>query len=240
MAAERNNGKGVNGVANNVQIMAIRAVPNGDEYDKDVALAIRYAADNGAKIINTSFGKYYSPHSEKVRDAIAYAARKDVLIVNAAGNEGDDIDKKNAFPNDSFNNSPEVADNFISVGALEPKYGTGVVASYSNFGKTNVDVFAPGSSIYSTIPGNKYKSQPGTSMAAPGVAGVAALIRSYYPKLSASQVKQILKESGLPLNTKVVVGGDSNDVRSFSELSTSGKIVNAYNALIMASKMSAN
>ncbi|NNL80574.1 MAG: S8 family serine peptidase [Flavobacteriaceae bacterium] len=239
VAAERNNGKGVNGVANNVQIMSIRAVPNGDEYDKDVALAIRYAADNGAHIINTSFGKYYSPHSDKVREAIVYAASKDVLIVNAAGNESDDVDTKNAFPNDSFNNSPEVADNFISVGALEPKYGSGVVASYSNYGKKNVDVFAPGSSIYSTIPGDKYKSQPGTSMAAPAVAGVAALIRSQYPKLTASQVKQILVESGLPLNTKVVVGGDSNDVRAFGELSKSGKIVNAYNALIMASKMAA-
>ncbi len=240
IAAERKNGVGMDGVANHVEIMALRSVPNGDEYDKDIALSIRYAVDNGAKIINTSFGKYYSPHSEKVREAIAYAAKKDVLIVNAAGNEGIDIDKKNVFPNDSFNKSPELADNFICVGALEPKYGTGIVASYSNYGKQNVDVFAPGTEIYSAIPGNKYKFQPGTSFAAPGVAGIAALIRSYFPKLTASQVKQILIESGLPLNTKVVVGGNSGDIRPFSDLSKSGKIVNAYNALIYATKMAAN
>ncbi|MBT8286605.1 MAG: S8 family serine peptidase [Bacteroidia bacterium] len=237
VAAERDNGKGVNGVASNVKIMPVRAVPNGDEYDKDVALAIRYAVDNGARIINTSFGKYYSPHSDKVRDAIRYAAQKDVLIVNAAGNEGIDVDTKDVFPNDT-EGGKEISDNFITVGALVPKYGSGMVASYSNYGKNNVDVFAPGSSIYSTIPENEYKSQPGTSMAAPAVAGIAALIRSHYPKLSASQVKQILIESGLAIKSKVVVGGNSQDVRPFEGLSKSGKIVNAYNAIIMAAKMS--
>ena len=238
IAAERNNGKGVDGVANNVKIMAIRAIPNGDEYDKDVALAIRYAVDNGAKVINTSFGKYYSPHSQWVRDAIAYAGEKDVLIVNAAGNEGIDLDKKNNFPNDSYNNSAEVSDNFITVGALEPKYGSGMIAGFSNYGKGNVDVFAPGAKIYSTVPENDYDTMGGTSMAAPAVAGVAALIRSLYPNLTAAQVKQILMDSGLPVRTKVVVGGDANDVRPFTDLTKSGKMVNAYNALIMAARVS--
>lgn len=237
IAAKRNNGKGANGVTNNVKIMTIRAVPNGDEYDKDIALAIRYAVDNGAKVINGSFGKYYSPHSDWVRDAIAYAGKHDVLIVKAAGNEGEDLDKKNVYPNDQVNNGPEVSDTFITVGALEPKYGTNMIASFSNYGKINADVFAPGAKIYSTTPENEYDSKSGTSMAAPAVAGVAALIRSYYPKLSAAQVKKILMESGLPIKTKVVVGGDSNNVKSFEEISKSGKIVNAYNALIMASKL---
>lgn len=237
IAAKRNNGKGANGVANHVQIMTIRAVPNGDEYDKDIALAIRYAVDNGAKVINGSFGKYYSPHSDWVRDAIAYAGKHDVVVVKAAGNEGDDLDKINVFPNDQINNGPEVSDTFITVGALEPKYGTNMVANFSNYGKLNVDVFAPGAKIYATTPESEYDTKGGTSMAAPAVAGVAALIRSYYPKLSAAQVKKVIMDSGLPIKTKVVVGGDSENVKSFTDISKSGKIVNAYNALIMASKL---
>jgi len=240
IAAKRNNGKGINGVANNVKIMPVRAVPNGDEYDKDVALAIRYAVDNGAQIINTSFGKYYSPHSDWVRDAIAYASDKDVLIVNAAGNEGADVDTKNVYPNDAINNGGEVSSTFLTVGATEPKYGSGLVAKYSNYGKINVDVFAPGSKIYSTFPENKYESIGGTSMASPAVAGVAALIRSYFPSLAAAQVKQIIMDSGLPIKIKVIVGGDPNNVKSFSELSKSGKLVNAFNALILAKQISNN
>ena len=237
IAAERNNGLGVNGVTNNVEIMPVRTIPNGDEYDKDVALAIRYAVDNGAKVINGSFGKYYSPHSDWVRDAIAYAGKHDVLFVNAAGNDGVDLDTKACYPNDQVNNGPEVSDTFITVGALEPKYGPEMVASFSNYGKINVDVFAPGSKIYSTTPENEYDTKSGTSMAAPAVAGVAALIRSYYPTLTAAQVKSILIDSGLAVKTKVIVGGDTDNVKPFEDISKSGKIVNAYNALIMASHM---
>lgn len=236
IAAERNNGKGANGVANNVEIMSVRAVPNGDEYDKDIALAIRYAVDNGASIINGSFGKYYSPHSDWVREAITYAGKHDVLFVNAAGNEGANLDEENVYPNDAVGVGPEVSDTFITVGALEPKYGSGIVAGFSNYGKINVDVFAPGAKIYSTVPENEYDTKGGTSMAAPAVAGVAALIRSYYPKLSAAQVKQILMDSGLAVTTKVIVGGDTNNVKPFADLSKSGRMVNAYNALILASK----
>lgn len=237
IAAERNNGKGVNGVANNVKIMSIRAVPNGDEYDKDIALAIRYAVDNGATIINGSFGKYYSPHSDWVRDAIAYAGKKDVLFVNAAGNESLNLDNKDVYPNDAVGVGPEVSDTFITVGALASKYGSSMIADYSNYGKINVDVFAPGSEIYSPKPNNEYDYINGTSFAAPAVAGVAALIRSYYPKLKASQVKQILMDSGLAVKTKVIVGGDTNNIKPFSDLIKSSKMVNAYNALIMASKI---
>lgn len=238
IAAERNNGKGANGVANNVKIMSIRTVPNGDEYDKDVALSIRYAVDNGAKVINGSFGKSFSPNSEWVRDAIAYAGQKDVVFVHAAGNDSADVDTAPNYPDDNVKGGPEVSDTYIRVGALFPKYGSNMVASFSNYGKNNVDVFAPGAQVYSTTPENEYDTKGGTSMAAPAVAGVAALIRSYYPDLTAAQVKKIIMDSGLALKTKVMVGGNSNDVRSFSELSKSGKIVNAYNALIMASKLS--
>ncbi|WP_053990670.1 S8 family peptidase [Mangrovimonas sp. TPBH4] len=236
IAAERNNQIGINGVANNVKLIAIRSTPNGDEYDKDVALAIRYAVDNGAKIINGSFGKYFATHSEWVTDAIAYAAQHDVLLVISAGNEAYDLDKTASFPSDVVNGK-EISDNFLVVGALNPTYGTKVVADYSNYGQQNVDVFAPGSEIYSTIPNNAYKSEDGTSMAAPAVAGVAALIRSQYPHLRAAQVKEIIMKSGLSLPTEVQVGEDPTHIKAFQKLSKSGKIVNAYNALLMASKM---
>lgn len=236
IAAERNNGKGVNGVAKNVKIMPIRAVPNGDEYDKDVALAIMYAVDNGAKIINGSFGKSYSTHSDWVHEAIKYAEKKDVLFVHAAGNDGKDMDTNVSYPNDNVNGS-EIVSNYISVGSLEPLYGSKLVSSFSNYGKNNVDVFAPGGKIYSTMPENEYKAQGGTSMAAPAVAGIAALIRSYYPKLKAAQVKQVIMDSGLPLKAKVIVGGDPSNVKPFADLSRSGKSANAFNALVLASQI---
>lgn len=236
IAAKRNNSIGINGVANNVRIMSLRAVPNGDEYDKDVALAIKYAADNGAKVINMSFGKYYSSHSDWVRDAIIYASKKDVLLVSGAGNEGLDLDQTNNYPNDQVNNGPEVSDNYLTVGAIEPNYSLEMVADYSNYGKINVDIFAPGSEIYSTVPNNKYEYFDGTSMASPAVAGVAAVIRSQYPTLSATQVKHIILDSGIELSAKVAVSGDMNDERPFNSLSKSGKIVNLYNALILASQ----
>lgn len=250
IAAKRNNGIGIDGIANNVKIMSLRAVPgDGDEHDKDVALAIRYAVDNGAKVINGSFGKPYSPYKQWVYDAIKYAAKKDVLIINAAGNNGYNIDKITSYPNDTPDNSNEIADNFMLVGASTPSYDSSVVANFSNFGKQNVDVFAPGSEIYSTITNNKYDRLDGTSMAAPCVAGVAALIRSYYPELTASQVKRILMNSGTKVNLKVekpfsmsdnVIEGpiDEGGLVPFSDLSVSGSIVNAYNAVKMADKMS--
>ncbi|WP_431157094.1 S8 family peptidase [Winogradskyella poriferorum] len=236
IAAERNNGLGANGVANNVEIMALRVVPNGDEYDKDVALAIRYAVDNGAKVINGSFGKSYSPHSAWVRDAIKYAGDNDVVFVHAAGNDSKNVDVEPNFPDDNVN-FVEVSDNYIRVGSLTENYGSKMVSGFSNYGKKNVDVFAPGSSVYSTTPENEYDFKGGTSMAAPGVAGIAALLRSQYPNLTATQVKQVIMDSGLPLTTKVVVGGDASNVKPFSDLSKSGRIANAYNALIMASKI---
>ena len=238
VAQVRNNNIGGDGIANNVQILAVRAVPDGDEYDKDVALGIRYAVDNGAKVINGSFGKGFSPQKQWVYDAIKYAEKKDVLIVHAAGNDGKDIDYKDNYPNDSDDKVNEFADNFITVGALNYENGEKLVARFSNIGKLNVDVFAPGVKIYATTPNNTYKLLQGTSMASPNVAGVAALIRSYYPKLSAKQVKHILMDSGVAIESDVMVGGKPADKRPFSGLSKSGKIVNSFNALQMAEKMS--
>lgn len=236
IAQLRNNGIGGDGVATNVEIMPIRAVPNGDEYDKDIALAIRYAVDNGAKVINGSFGKDYSPHKDWVFDAIKYAESKDVLIVHAAGNDSKNIDVEPNFPTDEIEGK-EFANNVITIGAINQNYGDKMVADFSNFGATNVDVFAPGVKIYATIPENKYKYEQGTSMASPNAAGVAALIRSYYPNLKASQVKQIIMQSGTPIDLVVSVG-ENGETKKFSEACVSGKIVNAYNALKMAEEMS--
>lgn len=239
IAAERNNGLGADGVANNVQIMSIRAVPNGDEYDKDIARGIRYAVDNGASIINASFGKAFSPNSEWVYDAIKYAADHDVLIVKAAGNDALDLDEpeNHYYPNDYKQTGMEIVDNVITVGALNESYGSEMIASFSNYGAQNVDVFAPGGDIYSTMPGDKYDFNSGTSMAAPAVSGIAALIRSYYPKLSAAEVKKIIMDSGLTTKTAVILGGDPENSTSFDKVSKSGKMVNAFNALIMASQV---
>ena len=241
IAANRDNKLGVKGVASNAKILVVRAVPDGDEYDKDIALGIRYAVDNGAKVINTSFGKYFSPNPEWVIDAIKYAAEKDVLIVNAAGNEGLDLDKKRVYPNDQDpKQTKEIADNFLTVGALNYEYGANMVATFSNYGKSNVDVFAPGTKIWSTTPNNTYEYLQGTSMASPAVAGIAAVIRGYYPQLSASQVKQIIMDSGLSTEATVIVGGDANNTSKFQNLSTSGKMANLYNALILADQIAKN
>ncbi|QYA24864.1 S8 family serine peptidase [Gramella sp. MT6] len=239
IAADRSNDIGLKGVSSNARIMVVRAVPDGDEYDKDIALGIRYAVDNGAKVINTSFGKYFSTNPEWVIDAIKYAAENDVLIVNAAGNEGIDLDSNRVYPNDQDpTNTTEFANNFLTVGALNYEYGSGLVAEFSNFGKSNVDVFAPGTKIWSTTPNNEYEYLQGTSMASPAVAGIAAIIRGYYPQLSASQVKQVIMDSGLTTNATVIVGGDRNNTKKFQSLSTSGKMANLYNALILADQIS--
>jgi cell wall-associated protease len=235
--ATRNNGVGMNGVATNAKLMSVRAVPDGDERDKDVALAIRYAVDNGAKVINMSFGKNYSPNKEWVFDAFKYAEKHDVLLVHAAGNDSKDIDVKPNWPNDSADKVVEYVDNVLTVGAMSLNHDENLPSNFSNYGKTNVDVFAPGVQIYSTVPKNEYAKYNGTSMASPEVAGVAALVRSYYPQLSASQVKHIIMNSGTKIDMEVLVPGEKGKKAYFSALSISGKVANAYNALLLADKM---
>jgi subtilisin family serine protease len=235
--ASRNNNKGLQGVAHNAKLMSVRAVPDGDERDKDVALAIRYAVDNGAKVINMSFGKSFSPNKEWVMDAIKYAAEKDVLLVHAAGNDSKNIDVKDNWPNDSEDKVNEISDNVITIGALSANFNENMPATFSNYGKLNVDVFGQGVQIYSTVPKNEYAKFSGTSMASPEVAGIATLIRSYYPQLSASQVKHIIMNSGVKVNLQVLVPGLKGEKAPFSSLSKAGSIANAYNALLLADKM---
>lgn len=237
IGASRNNGVGMDGVADNVRIMAVKAVPDGDERDKDVALAIRYAVDNGAQIINMSFGKPFSPHKDWVDAAVKYAEEKGVLLVHAAGNDGSNNDSVPNFPNPDYLDGT-TATNFITVGASSNGTGNDKVASFSNYGKKGVDLFAPGVQIYSTIPGgNKYGSASGTSMASPVVAGVAALVLSYYPELSAKQLKYVLEKSATPLpdgTTMVNKPGTSDEKVNFADLSVTGGMINSYEALKLA------
>lgn len=237
IAAARNNGKGMDGVADNVRIMAIRAVPDGDEHDKDVALAIRYAVDNGAQVINMSFGKDFSPEKKWVDEAVKYAEAKGVLLVHAAGNDAKNIDEEDNFPNAIYKGTKTKASNWITVGASgDPKTG-GIAASFSNYGKDQVDVFAPGVQIYSTIPGgNTYGNAQGTSMASPVVAGTAAFILSYYPTLSAKQVKYVIEKSAVMPDIKTrMPGGD--EMVNLSDLSKNGGLLNAYEAIKLASTL---
>lgn len=287
IGANRNNELGILGVANSVEIMSIRVVPQGDERDKDVANGIRYAVDNGAKVVNMSFGKGFKWDKKVVDEAVKYAESKGVLLVHAAGNDNSDNDEVENYPNKYFD-SPEAeaharnkpkrdplaiapprpstnspygnpydrtmprrvpvkvidtakfklphAKNWIEVGASAYKDNEDLKASFSNYGKYNVDVFAPGFMINSTTPGSKYEEFDGTSMAAPVVSGLSALILSYYPELKATDVKDIIMKSVSKVNHKVKykdAKGESVRV-PFSDLCVSGGIVNAYNALLLA------
>ncbi|MDB5120449.1 MAG: peptidase [Sphingobacteriales bacterium] len=286
IGANRKNSIGIKGVADHVKIMALRAVPDGDERDKDVANSIRYAVNNGAKVINMSFGKGYSWNKAIVDSAVKYAVSKDVLLIHAAGNDGKNNDLSNNFPskffgdtiNENFKNLDKPlfkpletnqnntgvfnprkkpadkkpkdsttvavegvkaeANSWIEVGASNWKDNDDLVASFSNYGKKSVDVFAPGVEINSTIPGSKYKEEEGTSMASPVVAGLAALIRSYFPNLTAVQVKDIILNSVSKVNHKVKIKDETGGSRkvNFQEICVSGGIVNAYNAILLAQK----
>lgn len=238
VGAIRNNGYGIDGIADNVKIMAIKAVPIGDEYDKDEVNAIHYAVDNGAKIINMSFGKKISPHKAWVDEAFKYTAAHDVLLVQAAGNDNQDVDIKPDYPNDTFADSTASdADNVINVGASGLKQDENLATAFSNYGQKNVDVFAPGVKITSIDSDAETITDDGTSFSAPIVTGIAALILEYYPSLSAKQIKQAIMESATPLKGVMVLKPGTKQSVDFTTLSKTGGIVNARLALEIASKM---
>lgn len=229
IGAVRGNAEGIDGVAPRVRIMGVRAVPNGDERDKDIANAIRYAADNGAHIINMSFGKGYSPEKSLVDEAARHAVGKGVLLIHAAGNEGADLTTAANFPTPVAITGGRIAE-WIEVGATSWHGADSLVASFSNYGRNAVDVFAPGVDILSTVPGGGYERESGTSMAAPVVSGVAALLMSYYPSLTAGEVKRIILETATKRDIEVILPGGEGRAR-FTTLSSTGAVVNAYEAL---------
>lgn len=239
IGAKRNNNIGIDGIADNVKIMMLRAVPDGDEHDKDIALAIRYAVDNGAKVINMSFGKDFSPEKHWVDEAVEYAHSKGVLLVHAAGNDGKNIDSAYNFPTARLKSSGKRAPNWIEVGASGDEKAGGLTASFSNYGKDEVDVFAPGVRIYSTIPGgNTYGNAQGTSMASPVVAGTAALLFSYFPNLTPEQIKYCIEKSAQIPAEKVRRPGSSEMV-GLPEISKTGGVINVYEAAKIAATLEA-
>ena len=221
------------GIADNVKIMVIRAVPDGDERDKDVANAIRYATDNGAKVVNMSFGKQFSYNKKTVDDAVKYAEAHDVLLVHAAGNEHKDDDTTDQFPTPVYEGTHKRAKNWLEVGASDIH---GKPAPFSNFGKRSVDLFAPGLKIYSTVPDTGYAFLSGTSMASPTAAGVTAIIREYFPTLTAPQVRKILMKSVTKIKFKVPLPLNNKTMVSYKDLCISGGIINAYKAVQLAMK----
>ncbi len=227
IGALRGNELGGDGVAQNVKIMSLRAVPNGDEFDKDIAFAVRYAVDNGAMVINMSFGKAYSPHQKEVYEAFKYADENGVLLIHAAGNDAKDIDVEPNYPTSMYSFQTEPLDHFVTVGASTRHEGEAMVASFSNFGAKGVDVFAPGYEIWNAVPQSEYMNLQGTSMAAPMVAGAAAMLKSYFPKLSMKEIKEVMYST----STRY-------DVKGFSEKSVTGGVVNLYEAAKACKKLS--
>jgi cell wall-associated protease len=235
IGAVRGNALGGDGVAENVKLMPLRAVPDGDEQDKDIALAIRYAVDNGAMVINMSFGKSYSMHQKEVYDALAYADSKGVLIVHAAGNDNANVDKEDNFPSSSYSFQTQKLGNYITIGASTRDPKKNLAAVFSNYGQTKVDVFAPGFEIYNTVPQSDYKLLQGTSMAAPMVSGVAALLKSYFPTLTMIEIKDAMLSSAKSYKgTQQKVPG-TEELTDFGTLSVTGGVIDV-NAAVKACK----
>ena len=238
IAGLRGNGHGADGVAGpTVRIMGARSTPLGVERDKDVANSIRYAADNGAQIISMSFGKDFSPDKAVVDAAMQYADQKGVLLVHAAGNSSHDTDTERNFPSARYLDGQDIP-NLITVGASSRHNSPELPAEFSNYGQQTVDLFAPGVDIYSSTPANTYATYSGTSMTGPVVAGVATVLKSYFPQLTAAQPKQIILQSAVPYHTKVLKPSTKKSV-DFATLSRTGGIVNLYEAVKLAQQLTA-
>lgn len=237
IGAIRGNGLGADGVADNVQLMAVRAVPNGDENDKDIALAVRYAVDNGAQVINMSFGKGYSPRQKDVYEAFRYADKKGVLLVHAAGNESLNIDVAEVYPTSMYSFQQDPLEHYLTIGASTRFAKDKLAADFSNFGQTKVDVFAPGFEIYNSVPQSAYKKLQGTSMAAPMVAGVAALLKGYFPSLSMKEIKDVILKSAKPYKESKQTKPGTEELVDFAKLSVTGAVVNVKNAVTMCMQL---
>ncbi len=239
IGAKRGNNLGGDGVAENVLLMALRAVPNGDENDKDISLAVRYAVDNGAKVINMSFGKSYSPNQKEVFEAFKYADSKGVLLVHAAGNDAANVDTDPNFPTSLYSFQTQKLDLFLTIGASTQNAKGNLAADFSNYGQTKVDIFAPGFEIYNSVPQSDYKILQGTSMAAPMISGVAALLVSYFPLLTMNEIKDaMLKSATSYKGTKQSKPGSDEKV-NFGTLSVTGGVVNVKSAVAMCIEMEA-
>ena len=237
IGAVRGNELGGDGVAENVLLMSVRAVPDGDEFDKDIAYAVRYAVDNGAQVINMSFGKAYSPHQKEVHEAFKYADSKGVLLVHAAGNDNANVDSVGNFPTSLYSFQTSPLDHFLTIGASTRFPKKELAATFSNYGQTKVDVFAPGFEIYNTVPQSDYMKLQGTSMAAPMVSGVAAMLKSYFPTLTMKEIKGIMLQSATSYKGKQQYKPGTEDLVDFASLSVTGAVINVKSAVKMCMKL---
>ena len=211
------------------KIMTVRAVPDGDERDKDVANAIRYAVDNGAKILNMSFGKPVSPGKSVVWDAFKYAHDKGVLLVKAAGNENENIFESQYFPTNfkDVNDAKPFINNMIVVGA-STNDNEFLRANFSNYNQKMVNVFAPGEKIYSTVPDGKYEYLQGTSMASPVVAGAASVLLAYMPNLKPEQIIESLVKTANKSSVNAMINSNTNN--RFDLISEAGGVIDLRKA----------
>ncbi len=237
IGAIRGNDLGGDGVASNVKLMSLRAVPNGDEADKDIALAIRYAVDNGASVINMSFGKSYSIHKKEVYEALQYASSKGVLLVHAAGNDAADVDVEPNFPTYMYSFQKERLPLYLTIGASTRDLKEHLAAGFSNYGDQSVDVFAPGFEIWNSVPQSDYKLLQGTSMAAPMVTGVAAMLKSYFPSLSMEEIKDIMLKSAKSYTGTMQVKPGTEEEVDFATLSQTGAVIDVLAAVKMCMEL---
>lgn len=248
IGAKRSNDMGLDGIADNVQIMTLRTTPSeGEAYPKDVALAIRYAVDNGADIIQMYASASITPFGEQgdwINDALMYAESKGVLIVQPVASKSIDMDKYPYYPRKEITPAKKLS-NMITVAASDKK---GSPVPDSNFGIKSLDLYAPGKDIYSCYTGNTYREESGSEVAASTVTGVAALIKSYYPDLTAMQIRDIIinnvtDRSGEEVEKQSLNMDQGNakmikDLFLFEDLCASSGILNAAKAVEAASKLS--
>jgi len=237
VGAIRGNNLGGDGVAENVLLMSLRAVPDGDEFDKDIALAIRYAVDNGAQVINMSFGKSYSPNAKEVYEAFKYADEHGVLCIHAAGNDSKDIDTENNFPTSVYEFQTVKFDHFLTIGSSTRFTKEKLPSSFSNFGQKGVDVFAPGSEIYNSVPQSDYMVLQGTSMACPMVSGVAAMLKSYFPEMTMKEIADVILETATDYKGVQQTHPETKEMVDFGTLSVTGGVVNVYAAVLKCLEM---
>lgn len=242
VAAKRDNGLGIDGIAN-ADIMTLRvAGSSGDPYLKDMALAIRYAVDHNADIIVLPGQNTLYPENQKkwISEALRYAEGKGVLVMVPTSEYAVDLSKDTFFPNRWMAGGKELTN--LMVVASSDKSGNPSMSS--NYGKKEVDLYAPGIDIYTTYTGDTYQTGKGAGLAVATTAGVAALIKSYYPHLTGSQIRDLLLKNVTPRadvevekGIRLASGQQSQDLFLFGDLCLSGGILNAYQAVVAADKL---
>lgn len=242
IGGKRGNGLGNDGIMDEAEIMALRVTASGGEpYIKDMVLAIRYAADHGVDIIVLPQQNTLYPDGQKewMIEALRYAESKGILVIVPAWELSQDLAKQTFYPNRRMTGDKELT-NLMVISSSDKE---GNPSLNANYGAKELDLFAPGINIYSAYTGDTYQIGSGVGLASASVAGVAALIKAYYPHLTGSQIRDILLESvtsrkGVEVEKGIEVDGkQTQDLFLFDDLCLSGGILNAYQAIMAADKL---